>query len=150
MDEPERWDSPEEYWAWVVEQANSPGGHEHSRMLFEGLIRYLRTDSLTNPPVREFLADRLEQALSVKNPGEAGKALKINRPPNTRGSRLNPMKAEFFAWYHKQREPSGKDVRDWRARSEASGGKVSDRTFSDWRKEASKVHELFKSIKTDT
>jgi len=147
----------DEHWENIVDEANKNDGSNYSRMLYKQLIHGLRTGepgALSSLVVRAFLADGLEATLNVKNPGYAGKAMKINRPTNTKGSNLN--KHEFIMWYCKQCEdsvPTSANLREWKLNLELKGQGVSERSYCDWKAEAKKMfanpksaYHLFKHL----
>lgn len=147
----------DEYWESVVDEANKNGGSDYSRMLYQQLIHGLRTGepgALSSPAVRAFLADGLEEALQVKNPGNAGKVMKINGPNKKKGSGYLQLDERLFIdWYCKQCEdvaPTHEEIRHWKVKL-ADG--VSDRTFGSWKAAAREefanpksVYHMFKDL----
>jgi len=149
----------DEYWEDIVKQADEVGGYYYSRMLIGQLAHGLRTGepgALSSIAVREFLAEVLEEALRVKNPGEAGKALKINKPTKLPGSPLDELKAKFILWYCKQSEHeklTNEQIRKWRLQNIRGNYLCCDRTFFTWKKEAEEewsneisAYHMFKDV----
>lgn len=140
----------DEYWDSIVAEAAKAGGSDYSRLLYKQLIHCLRTGeagALSSPSVRAFLADGLDDALSVKNPGEAGKAMSINGPTRRKGTGDHQHTERLFIdWYCKQCEdvtPTHAEIRHWKIQNADS---VSDRTFGSWKAKARQEFDSPKSV----
>lgn len=147
----------DEYWESMVNAANGDDGYQHSRMLYNTLIRFLRTGepgALCSPAVRSFLADGLEDALQVKNPGEAGRVMKINSPKRRKGTGDHQhTERTFVNWYCEQCEvqaPTNAEMRSWKMKH---ADVVSDRTFGSWKSKArhefnnpKSLYHMFKEV----
>ena len=156
----------EGYWENIVDNALTDRGYQSSRSLFRELIGALRTGSygaLFYPQVRNYLADRLEDALKAPKSSQVSGALNITRPKKLpHESKYGDMKSRFTQWYWVERKKSNNKLdlnaaRCWCESQEDDDHRwVGDSTIRGWMKEAESMYEdpksaynMFKDVLTN-
>lgn len=147
----------EMYYQSLVQEAEG-GDLSAIRTLFTTLHSHLsephrsKDDPITlYPVVRSFLARRIGEALNARQ-SEVGKILGLRRPSRTLGAgKLSKAKADFVDWYVQRASELGltrndlwankwvterDEVNAWVAQDNISRGDVSEKTVTEWRREA--------------
>lgn len=155
----------ETYWEAISRDAKRPGNSEDSRLLFRELILSLQTGQLgvlAHPKVCKFLADRLEEALSVPA-AKVSNALKITRAANPRKRKYHDERNSFYIWYCRELEKksaekneiiSNEEIENWiKSQPGDIRDKIEWRTIENWIKTAKAMwadprsaYNLFKNI----
>lgn len=147
-------DDPNLWWPVAVELARS--GHKgYATELFAHLANFLEGHRFDNAvansvEVRQFLAERIREALSVKS-SEVGKVLGLKQLSNSRKSKHYEHYVEFRAWYVAERESRGgvklkrKEVlQRW---LDATNYEIDDKTVYLWKNEIDRSWSLIQRMR---
>lgn len=147
------------HWTAAVDRAIQRGGFNDARLLIGQLIVALRTGhagALDHPKVRDFLADRLEEALEVPA-ADVSDALKITRPANRKKQKYDDVRHSFYLWYCRVLEKNGEvskdEIESWIQSQPRDISGVDPKTIQNWIKTAKSyyadprsIYNLFKGI----